>query len=170
MDLLLMDRSEVRKQNKNKYKNSEIFGWDWTSNSKQEQKSKRMMIERGEVLKHESTKRLMSPVVKINKLVHKILHFRSDWDQLWKLDKLVHKILYFGSDWRAKYHQCWKPLIFCFGITSKPIKKKRKVKEKITNHKPSHLTTDIVDSLAVIKVDWNQNTRRNPNENEKVEK
>jgi hypothetical protein len=46
-------------------------------NSKQEQKSKRMMIERGEVLKHESTKRLMSPVVKINKLVHKILHFRS---------------------------------------------------------------------------------------------
>jgi len=49
-------------------------------------------------------------------------------------------------------------------------KKKRKVKEKITNHKPSHLTTDIVDSLAVIKVDWNQNTRRNPNENEKVEK
>jgi hypothetical protein len=27
-----------------------------------------------------------------------------------------------------------------------------------------------VDSLAVIKVDWNQNTRRNPNENEKVEK
>jgi hypothetical protein len=24
--------------------------------------------------------------------------------------------------------------------------------------------------LEVIKVDWNQNTRRNPNENEKVEK
>ena len=41
---------------------------------------------------------------------------------------------------------------------------------RVKNDKPSHLTTDTADSLEVIKVDWNQNTRRNPNEHEKVEK